>query len=48
MAVNVVTVNRDTKPGVGPILWGMWLTLENMLRVLFRRGASTIQWIIPS
>lgn len=44
MPAKVVTVNRDTHPGVGPILKGMWLTLENMLRVLFRGGASTVQY----
>jgi len=44
MATRVITVNRDTKPGVVPILYGMWLTLQNMLNVLFRRQASTIQY----
>jgi NADH-quinone oxidoreductase subunit I len=44
MATRVITVNRDTKPGVLPILYGMWLTLLNMLNVLFRRRASTIQY----
>ncbi|MGE0455202.1 MAG: NADH-quinone oxidoreductase subunit I [Vicinamibacteria bacterium] len=44
MATRVITVDRDTKPGVVPILYGMWLTLLNMLNVLFRRGAATIQY----
>jgi NADH-quinone oxidoreductase subunit I len=44
MAARVVTVNRDTRPGVGPILLGMWVTLKNLLRTLFRRQWSTIQF----
>jgi NADH-quinone oxidoreductase subunit I len=44
VAANVVTVNRDTKPGVGPILLGMWLTLENMFRTLVKREAATVQY----
>lgn len=44
MAVNVVTVNRDTKPGVGPIVLGMFITLQNMLRTVFKGEASTIQF----
>jgi NADH-quinone oxidoreductase subunit I len=44
VAVNVVTVNRDTKPGVGPIVLGMLITLQNMLRTVFKGAASTIQF----
>jgi NADH-quinone oxidoreductase subunit I len=44
MATRVITVNRDTRPGVYPILLGMWVTFKNMLRTLFRRGAATIQF----
>jgi len=44
VAARVVTVNRDTKPGVGPILLGMWLTLENMFRTLVKREAATVQY----
>lgn len=44
MAARVVTVNRDTRTSVVPILVGMGLTLKNMLSVLFRRGAATIQF----
>ena len=44
MSARVVTVNRDTKPGVYPILIGMAITLENMIRTLFMGQASTIQY----
>jgi NADH-quinone oxidoreductase subunit I len=44
MATRVVTVNRDTRPGVYPILLGMGITFSNMLRTLFRREAATIQF----
>jgi NADH-quinone oxidoreductase subunit I len=44
VAVNVVTVNRDTHPGVGPIFLGLWITLKNFARTLFLRQASTIQF----
>ena len=44
MSARVVTVDRDTRPGVYPILLGMALTLQNMLRTLFKRQASTIQF----
>jgi NADH-quinone oxidoreductase subunit I len=43
MAIRVVPVRRDTKPGFYPILLGMALTLQNLWRTLFRRGGSTIQ-----
>ena len=44
MAVRVVTVNRDTRPGIGPIFLGLWITLQNLLRTMFRRQWSTIQF----
>ncbi len=44
MATRVITVDRNLKPGVGPILLGLWVTLRNLLRTVFRRGAATIQF----
>jgi NADH-quinone oxidoreductase subunit I len=44
MATRVVTVNRDTRPGIYPILVGLGITFANMLRTLFKRGAATIQF----
>ena len=44
MAARVVTVDRNLKPGVGPILLGLWVTLRNLLRTVFQREAATIQW----
>jgi len=44
MAARVVTVDRNTHPGVGPILLGMWITLKNLLATLFLGQASTIQY----
>lgn len=44
MAVNVVKVSRDTRPGIYPIAIGMWITLKNMLGTLFAGKASTIQF----
>ena len=44
MAATVVTVNRDTRPGVLPIFLGLWITLKNFLRTLFLRQASTIEF----
>jgi NADH-quinone oxidoreductase subunit I len=43
LATRVVTVNRDTKPGLYPILVGMGLTLKNMVKSLLG-GAVTIQF----
>jgi len=40
----VVTVNRDLKPGIGPILHGMAITFANMVKTLFGRQYSTIQF----
>ena len=45
MASSVITVNRDTRPGYYPILYGMWLTLKNMFETLFVKGRSaTIEY----
>ena len=44
MAAKTVTVNRDTRPGVVPILFGMWITFRNMLQSWFMGQASTIQF----
>ena len=44
MATRVITVDRNTRPGVYPILLGMALTFKNMWNTLFRRQASTIQF----
>lgn len=40
----VVTVDRDLKPGIGPILHGMAITLTNLVKTLFGRQYSTIQF----
>jgi NADH-quinone oxidoreductase subunit I len=44
MAATVVTVDRNTRPGVGPILLGMALTFKNMWQTLFQRKAATVQF----
>jgi len=44
MAVNVVTVNRDQKAGVLPILRGLQITFANFVKSLFLRQASTVQF----
>jgi len=44
MAARVVTVDRSLKPGVGPILLGLRITLTNLLRTLFRGQAATFQF----
>ena len=44
MAVRVVTVNRDTKPGIYPVLIGMAITFKNMFKTMFGHGAATIQF----
>jgi NADH-quinone oxidoreductase subunit I len=44
MATRIVTVDRNLKPGVGPILLGLWVTLRNLLLTVFQRQAATIQW----
>ena len=43
-ATRVVTVDRNLKPGVGPILHGMAITFSNMIKTLFGRQYSTIQF----
>ncbi len=40
----VVTVDRTLKAGVGPILHGMAITFSNMIKTLFGRRYSTIQF----
>ncbi len=42
--VRVVTVDRNTYPGIYPILIGMKITFMNMIRTVFLRGAATIQF----
>jgi NADH-quinone oxidoreductase chain I len=44
MSVRVVTVDRDTKPGVYPILLGLGLTFKNMLQTWFGGRAATVQF----
>ena len=43
MATRTITVNRNTKPGIGPILLGHWITLKNLFISLFG-GAVTVQF----
>ncbi len=44
MAVNVVTVDRDTRPGVYPLLLGLGIVFKNFWGTLFRKKAVTIQF----
>jgi NADH-quinone oxidoreductase subunit I len=44
MAIGVITVDRNLKPGVMPLLLGHWVTLRTFLKTLFLRQASTIQY----
>jgi NADH-quinone oxidoreductase subunit I len=44
MATRVVSVDRNTRPGIYPILVGLRTTLANLLRTVFLRGASTVQF----
>ncbi len=44
MAARVVTVDRNTRPGVYPILLGLGLVFKNFVRTLFLGQASTIQF----
>jgi NADH-quinone oxidoreductase subunit I len=44
VASRVVTVDRNLRPGVRPILLGLWITFKNMIRTLFGRQWSTIQF----
>jgi NADH-quinone oxidoreductase subunit I len=43
-ATRVVTVDRNLKAGVGPILLGMAITFSNMVKTLFGRKYSTLQY----
>jgi len=40
----VVSVDRNTRPGIYPILIGLRTTLANMLRTVFLKGAATVQF----
>ena len=42
MATRVVTVDRNQKAGVLPILRGLQITFMNFVRSLFLRQASTV------
>jgi NADH-quinone oxidoreductase subunit I len=44
MAANVVTVDRNLRPGVTPILRGFWLTFLNFVKTAFLGKAATIQY----
>jgi NADH-quinone oxidoreductase subunit I len=44
MAANVVTVDRNTRPGVYPLLLGLGIVFKNFWDTLFRRKAVTIQF----
>jgi NADH-quinone oxidoreductase subunit I len=44
MPAHVVTVDRNTRPGVYPVLLGMALVFKNLVRTLFLSHASTIQF----
>ncbi len=44
MAARVVTVDRNQPTGIAPILLGHWITLKNLLKTLFLRQWSTIQF----
>jgi NADH-quinone oxidoreductase subunit I len=44
MAIGVITVDRNVKAGVLPILKGHWVTLRTFIKTLFLRQASTIQY----
>ena len=44
MAATVVTVDRNVKPGVMPILRGHWVTLTAFFKSLFLGKSSTIQY----
>jgi NADH-quinone oxidoreductase subunit I len=44
MPAHVVTVDRNTRPGVYPVLLGMALVFKNLVRTLFLGHASTIQF----
>jgi len=44
MATRVITVNRDTRPGIYPIVIGMAITFKNMIKTMFGRSSATVQF----
>src|SRR5258707_10552820 len=44
MAAGVITVNRDTKPGLWPVMLGMGLVFSNMIKTMFGKELATIQF----
>ena len=44
MATRVVTVDRNLKAGVTPILRGMAITFKNMVKTMFGGAAATVQF----
>ena len=44
MATRVVTVNRDTKPGLLPVLRGMAITFANMIKTMTGKELVTVQY----
>ena len=44
MASRVVTVNRDTKPGLIPVLYGMGVVFKNMIATMFGKELATVQY----
>lgn len=44
MTARVVTVDRNLKAGVGPILKGMQITLKNVFQTLFGGQSATVQF----
>jgi NADH-quinone oxidoreductase chain I len=41
---NVITVNRDTHPGIYPLLHGMAVSFKNMWKTMFGKELATIQF----
>src|SRR5258708_40051430 len=44
MAAGVITVNRDTKPGLLPVMYGMYIVFSNMIKTMFGKELATIQF----
>ncbi len=44
MPATVVTVDRDVKPGIVPVLRGFWLVFENFFRSFVLRQVATIEY----
>jgi NADH-quinone oxidoreductase chain I len=44
MAIRVVSVDRNTRPGIYPILIGLRTTLANLIKTVFLKGAATVQF----